>query len=63
MLWNNLVCLECLNFNHCHGRSAVQKLIVIFFDFIKFLSQIINKISKFQQKENNLIYAEMIKVL
>jgi len=41
----------------------VQKLLVKFFDFIKILAQIINKISKVQQNENNLIYAEMIKVL
>jgi hypothetical protein len=36
-------------------------LIVKLFDFIKFLAQIINKLSKVQQKENNLIYAKMIK--
>jgi hypothetical protein len=38
-------------------------LIVKLFDFIKNLAQIIKKISKVRQKENNLIYAEMIKVV
>jgi len=33
------------------------------FDFIKILAQILNKISKVWQNKNNLIYAEMVKVL
>ncbi len=55
--------VNALVLNHCHGRSAVQKLIVKLFDFIKNLAQIIKKISKVRQKKNKLIYAEMIKVV
>jgi hypothetical protein len=33
------------------------------FDFIKILTQIINKMKFFDEMKNNLIYAKMIKVL
>jgi hypothetical protein len=49
MLWNSLVCLDCLSFE--------------LFDSIKILAQIIVFFQEFNKMKNNLVYVEMVKVL
>jgi hypothetical protein len=56
MMWNNLTCLDCLNFKSLLWKVRDSKLDSRTFDFIEILAQIINKISKVWQNE-------MVKVL
>jgi hypothetical protein len=50
MLWNNLICLNCLNLRSLFCDSKPNSRT---FDFIKNSTQIINIFSKVQQNENN----------
>ncbi len=63
MLWNNLMCLDCLGYKSLSLKIFGSKRDNQNFDFIKILKQIIDNFSKFQQTKNNLIYAEMVKIL
>jgi len=63
MLWNSLMHLNCPSFKSLSYNVCGWKLYNWMFDFIKILTQIINKISKFWQNENNLIFAKMVMVL
>ncbi len=48
MLWNNLVCPDCLSLKSLLWKVCGLKLDSSNFDFIKFLAQIINNFSKVQ---------------
>jgi hypothetical protein len=51
--------------NHCHGRFAVQTLIIELLNLFKIWQQIMNKFSKVWQNNNNNNNnnAKMVKVL
>ncbi len=46
MLWDNLVCLDCLTFKSLSLKVYDLNLTYEIFDFIKILAQIINIFSK-----------------
>ncbi len=52
---------------HYHGKFAVQILTIVKllrFKFINFFAQMMNNFfQEFEKMKNNLIYAEMVKVL
>jgi hypothetical protein len=50
MLWNSLVCLDCLSFKSFSQKVYDSKLDIWTFDFIRILAQIIYNFSKVQQK-------------
>ncbi len=59
----SLVCLDYFNFKSLSWKVYGLNPDNWTFDFMKIFARIMNKISKVQQNKNNLIYAEMVKVL
>jgi hypothetical protein len=57
------MCLDCFNYKSMSRKVRDSNLHTWMFKFIKNLTQIMNNFSKVQQNENNLIYADMVKVL
>ncbi len=57
------MCLDCFNYKSMSWKVRDSNLHTWMFKFIKNLTQIMNNFSKVQKNENNLIYADMVKVL